>query len=125
MRPDRRRTATPSSWIVAVWTGPLSRSPWSHMPPSARSPRASRSSTRSNPPWDTSMACSSRTAPRRLAALQGWGGRADELFAADTAHLVAVDHRSLLLLALRQVAHCDTPAWAETWRHVKAQGVEV
>lgn len=50
---------------------------------------------------------------------------ADELFAADKAHLVAVDHRSLLLLALRQVARCDTPAWAETWRHVAAQGVEV
>ena len=50
---------------------------------------------------------------------------ADELFAVGKAHLVAVDHPSLLLLDLKQADHCDTPAWAEVWTRLRAQGVDV
>lgn len=50
---------------------------------------------------------------------------ADELFALDKAHLVAVDHNSLLILSLTQPQHCDASAWQESLRDLQARGVNL
>ncbi len=50
---------------------------------------------------------------------------ADELFALGKAHLVAVDHRSLLILALRQVQHCNVEAWQQELTKMSEKGVEL
>jgi hypothetical protein len=50
---------------------------------------------------------------------------ADELFAQNKAHLVAVDHHSLLVLALRQVEHCDAPGWQDTLTSLLERGLDL
>lgn len=50
---------------------------------------------------------------------------ADELFAQDKAHLVAVDYRSLLILALRQSERCDASAWQEVLADLLGRGVDL
>ena len=50
---------------------------------------------------------------------------ADELFARGTAHLVAGDHRSLLILTLRQAEQCDASAWDEALADLQRRGVDI
>lgn len=50
---------------------------------------------------------------------------ADELFAQDKAHLVAVEHASLLILGLQQAEHCDTAAWQKELTEIQGRGVEL
>jgi hypothetical protein len=48
---------------------------------------------------------------------------ADELFACGRAHLLAVEHSSLLILALQRPERCDKEAWRETLESVRGRGV--
>lgn len=50
---------------------------------------------------------------------------ADELFALHKAHLVAVDHPSLLILALHQVQRCNVEAWQQELVKLSEKGVEL
>jgi len=50
---------------------------------------------------------------------------ADELFSGGRAHLVAVEHASLLILALERPERCDGQAWQGTLDQVAHQGVEL
>ncbi len=50
---------------------------------------------------------------------------ADELFALGKANLVAVEPRSLLIVALRQAKHCDEAAWQEVLTALQDSGVDL
>jgi hypothetical protein len=75
------------------------------------------------------LAQASKTAQDRVErwrlALSGAQVQADELFARDQAHLVAVEHRSLLILALRQAERCDADTWHKELTELQARGVEL
>ncbi len=48
---------------------------------------------------------------------------ADELFACDDAHLLALEHSSMLILAMSQAQKCDAHAWKERFEEMEAKGV--
>jgi len=50
---------------------------------------------------------------------------ADELFAQNKTHLAAVDHHSLLILALRQAEHCDAQSWKNVLDDLRERGVDL
>lgn len=50
---------------------------------------------------------------------------ADELFACGRAHLAAVDHASLLILALEQSERCDGDRWKEVLNGIIGRGVGI
>lgn len=50
---------------------------------------------------------------------------ADELFVQDKAHLTAVDHHSLLILALRQAEHCDARSWKDVLDDLRRRGLDL
>lgn len=50
---------------------------------------------------------------------------ADELFSAGEGHLVAVEHRSLLILSLQQVKRVDEAAWREDLAGLTSKGVQL
>lgn len=50
---------------------------------------------------------------------------ADELFACSRAHLLALEHSSMLILLLRQTRRCDEGAWSEALADITARGVRM
>ena len=50
---------------------------------------------------------------------------ADELFACGRAHLLAMEHSSMLILLLRQARRCNEAAWSEGLGDVRARGAEI
>jgi hypothetical protein len=50
---------------------------------------------------------------------------ADELFACGRAHLLALEHSSMLILLLRQTRRRDESAWSQALADIRARGVQV
>jgi hypothetical protein len=50
---------------------------------------------------------------------------ADELFARNRAHLVALEHSSMVILLLKQADRCDESAWRDGLADIRARGVEI
>lgn len=50
---------------------------------------------------------------------------ADELFSTGEGHLVTVDHRSMLILSLKQVKRVDEAAWREELALLESKGVQL
>ena len=50
---------------------------------------------------------------------------ADELFACSMAHLLALEHSSMLILSMSQAERCDGRAWKERFQELETKGVKM